>query len=81
MSRYVRLTSVNRNIPDRIFDLADGSLQDRKPVGKIGVREVWSAEALLIAVEAYADPGELVFIQGMYIDDSRDPDPFPEEEE
>lgn len=81
MSRYVRLTSVNRNIPDRIFDLADGSLQDRKPVGKIGDREVWSAEALLIAIEAYADPGELVFIQGMHIEDSRDPDPFPEEEE
>ena len=81
MSRYVRLTSVNRNIPDRIFDLADGSLQDRKPVGRIGGKDIWSAEALLIDIEAYADPGELVFIQGMRIDPERDPDPLPEAKE
>ena len=80
MSRYVRLFSVvTGEVPDgRIFDLADGSLNDSYPVGRIGNREVWSAEALLCTIEAYTSPTCNLFIKGVAIDDWRNPDPIEE---
>ena len=88
MTRYVRLVTVGppedstsgiyRN---RLFDLCDGSLEESRPVGMIGDKEVWSAEALLDAIGSYAEPGRLLFVVGTYIESDVDPEPLKEEKE
>ena len=48
MSRYIQ---IGRDL----YDLQDGSL-DNKPRGEIGAKKIWSAEALLNAIEGMATP-------------------------
>ncbi len=81
MTRYIRLVDPAGTMEStrRIFDLQDGSLDDSRPRGKLHGFDVWSAEALLDALESLVYTGKLIYVTGF--DSDEDPEPIQEAEE
>ncbi len=78
MTRYIRLVDAAGTMEStrRIFDLQDGSLDESHPRGTLHGFDVWSAEALLDALESLVQPGKLIYVTGY--DSDEDPEPTPE---
>jgi len=81
MTRYIRLVDAADTLGSarRIFDLCDGSLDESHPRGTLHGFEVWSAEALLTALDSLVRPGKLIYVTGY--DSDEEPEPMPEVKE